>query len=192
LSTIELDLSCVYKLEKESTYVPVVNDLFPAMTYTIKEKPATDSSLSAQVSPNGCYKEPKLAAGLIAKGTKQSDFQFTNYFTPNHELTTIHVCTNSDKSLRGLQFQASIHASTQSYDSFDLFALGNMHTEPRDPMQCFSDYVFDEVTIKNATVYFNDTQVTAISFLYSNDKTRQYGSIYNAQYSQRTMFSLDS
>jgi len=38
--------------------VPVVNDLFPNMTYTIKEKPDTDSSASAQVSENGCYKEP--------------------------------------------------------------------------------------------------------------------------------------
>lgn len=47
-----------------------------------------------------------------------------------------------------------------------------MHTEPRDPMQCFSDYIFDEVNIKNATVYYNDTQVTALSLLYSNNKTK--------------------
>lgn len=44
-------------------------------------------------------------------------------------------------------------------------------------MQCFSDYILEEVTIKNATVYFNDNQVTAISLLHSNDKTRQYGTI---------------
>lgn len=170
----------------------MVYDLFPNMTYTIKEKPDTDSSASAQVSENGCYKEPKVASGLIGKGTKQSDFFFSKLFTPSHELTMIHVCTNSDKSLRGLQLQASIHASYQTYDSFNLFALGNMQTDTRDYMQCFSDYIPDEVSVKNATVYFNDTQVTALSLLYNNGNTKQYGSIYNAQYSQRTVFSADS
>jgi hypothetical protein len=50
-------------------------------------------------------------AGNTSKGTKQSDFFFTGYFKPEHELTGINICENDDLSLRGVQFTAGIHNS---------------------------------------------------------------------------------
>ena len=132
---------------------------------------------SASFSESGCYKEPRTIAGITSKGAKQSDLFYTQYFRPEHELTAIHACINPDGSLRGVQLQAGVHNSVKLYDSYDLFALGNMQTDPKKPRSCFSDFHLDDLHVKNATVFWNDTQVTGLSLMYNDLSHKLYGSM---------------
>lgn len=76
-----------------------------------------------------------------------------------------------------MQLQAGVHNSVKLYDSYDLFALGNMQTDPKKPRSCFSDFHLDDLHVKNATVFWNDTQVTGLSLMYNDLSHKLYGSM---------------
>jgi len=189
LSTVAIDMSCVQTLEKLESGIFNFQDKEVTSKYGIIYFPQNATEEYRQITKDGCYKESKLSKGINTKGTYQSDWSFTKYFTPRHELTTINVCNNDDGSLRGLQFQVGVHNSTIVFDRFNMFGYGNMLTDPKSIRSCYSDYILDDISIRNATIFWNTTQVVGLNFLYSTGETRRYGNITYAMFADVVAFN---
>lgn len=99
-----IDTACVTALPQHEQNFSGLHPKEVNLQYKIEVVPENRAEEYRQVSGDGCFKEFKESHGLTNKGIYQSDWPFTKNFTPGHELTTIHVCTNDDGSLRGLQF----------------------------------------------------------------------------------------
>ena len=64
-----------------------------------------------------------------------------------------------------------------------MYNYGSMHTDSESIHACFADYILDEISILNSTVFWNDTHgVVGLNLLYSTGETRRYGNITYAQY----------